>query len=487
MPLTVEAERRAVACVLDLVEEGTVTRVAVRRVASQVGVPARRLERWVRLRVPAGGGSPGAASPPGRGRVGVVRTGLAAVAVLGVGADAVVRFPVTTASVAALLLLPVWAAQLRRYRGATALVVLGLLALAAGAWLAVSSTTHRFDSSDAIATTVLVLTALGSLGVLLWARAVLPLRAVALLAGTGMLAAGVLSSPTANPWKYQLSMPVTTIALALVVGRSPVVGAAVSLFLAVVGFANDSRSYAGFAVLTAAVMLWQALPARRAGEHRSGWHRAGMAASITTGVCAAYTIATSLLVSGALGEAVQQRSQAQVASGGGSLIAGGRPEMMATRFLAPHHPWGFGLGAIPNQEDVLLAKEGLATVGIRPDNGYVDHYMFGGHFKLHSVLSDAWANMGLVGALFVLAVGFVAVDSLLTGLAARRATALGVFWVSSAVWYIGFGPMYSNLPDLVLAVALVAVPRAQARRGRQAQRVRPQPAARVSAAATSAR
>ncbi len=60
-------------------------------------------------------------------------------------------------------------------------------------------------------------------------------------------------------------------------------------------------------------------------------------------------------------------------------------------------PAGFGPGAVPSPHDVVVAREGLATVGLGPDNGYVDNYMFGGQFRLHSTVADAWSNFGWVG------------------------------------------------------------------------------------------
>src|SRR3712207_9122030 len=44
-------------------------------------------------------------------------------------------------------------------------------------------------------------------------------------------------------------------------------------------------------------------------------------------------------------------------------------------------------------------KAGMAQIGYQPNNGYVETYMFGGQFKLHSVIGDAWAYFGVAGIL----------------------------------------------------------------------------------------
>lgn len=476
---TVEAQQRAVSRVLDLEHSGATRAEASRAVAGQTGVRAALLRRWVdahqrsRALAPEGPGpGPGAGAPPAGARRSLrrplappvlLRGAAAGASAIAVGADITVKFPLTSTSVLAVALLPVWLPHLRRYRRATLVVVLGIASVVSGWALGAFSTEHAVDPAIAEATAVSILSGAGAIGLLLWVRTTLGTQAMAVLVGVGMLVAvGLDGLNPVNPWKFGLSLPITTIVLAVAARRGqPVLSAAALILLAVVGLANDSRSYAGFAVLTAAVALWQAIPSAAAGRRRSAWQRVQLGALLAIGLTGASAVGQSLLVDGALGAKVAARSQAQVAAGGGSLLAGGRPELQATVELAQARPWGFGLGAVPNQEDVLLAKQGMARVGIQPGNGYVDNYMFGGHIELHSVIADLWAGCGVVGAAFGFAMAFVLLDALLAGAAARRASALLVFWVASAVWFLGFGPLYSNLPDVAFAVALALAPVAQ--------------------------
>ena len=58
---------------------------------------------------------------------------------------------------------------------------------------------------------------------------------------------------------------------------------------------------------------------------------------------------------------------------------------------------GFGVGENPTPGDAYVAKAGMAAIGYDPNNGYVEHDMFGSGFELHSVFGDLWAHCGLVG------------------------------------------------------------------------------------------
>ena len=398
-----------------------------------------------------------AAQPVAAARAAVLWTGVAAVALVLLGADLPLRPPLTTATLAALLTAPAWVAALPGYRWGRNVVVLAGLSLLSGTWLAlVSSVDHGVDAGNAARMGAHLLTGVGGLGLVLWSRRRLRLEAVAALWALGALAAAVLDvAGSVNPWKYQLSVPVTVLVLALAQrSRRSAAAVAALLALAVVGVLNDSRSYAGFAVIAGVLVMWQALRGAAGATRRRGAASTLATLALLGGlVLGLYAVATSLLVSGALGGELQARSVAQVRDGG-SLLAGGRPEWTATLRLVADSPAGFGVGVVPTTHDVLVAKAGLATVGITMDNGYVDHYMFGGQFELHSVLADAWARFGWVGAAWAGLVGAVLVLSLAAALAERRAVPLVVFLTLMGLWSLAFGPIYSDLSDVLLALGL---------------------------------
>jgi hypothetical protein len=391
----------------------------------------------------------------------LTRRRTATVALLLLGLNASVSFGLSTGLLAGLALLPVWLPSLRLYRGATLLSVLALLSVGSGWVLGLSSDQRNLILTNGLAVSFQVVTAFCGVGLILWARRVLPLHRVGLLYGLGLLV-GVLPDVPAsdNAWKYQLATPVTMIALALLERRRrPLWALAVVLAaLALLAVLNDYRSYLGFCCATLALVVWQARPDR-------GRRVRAPLQVLLLGVCTylTYRVVTALLLAGTFGYELQQRSINQVRQSG-SLLLGGRPEWQGTLQLMKAFPTGFGVGAEPNSGDVTLAKQGLASVGLPTKNSYIDRYMFGGEFKLHSVVADLWSNFGLVGLLLGGVVCLALLLSLTSTMADRRASALVVFLALTALWDMAFGPIYSSLPALTPALGLLLLPRDRAAR-----------------------
>lgn len=388
---------------------------------------------------------------------------LAAPAVVAYGADRPIALGVTTGSVVVLGLIPVWLPAVRRYAAAVPLLVLAAVAVVCGAWLSSwSGIDHGVSNRKALETVLLVVTAFGGVGLLLWARRLLPLHQVALLYGAGaLLAAGVTARESVNPWKYHLALPVTILVLALVSRTRSSVPTVVSLCaLGLVGVVFEYRSYLGFCVLALALARYGARRRRRARVLRRR-----SALLLLTGLPAGlYFLVTTLLVQGYLGEVLRQRSEQQIQESG-SLLAGGRPEWTATLRLMQERPLGYGFGVVPDPRDVMTGKEGLATVGVPTNNGYVDNYMFGGQFKLHSVIADFWSTMGLVGLVLAVVVFVLLLNRLALSLTSR-AVALLAFLLLNSLWDLAFGPLFSDLPTIALALGLSLPERAPTGRSR---------------------
>jgi hypothetical protein len=376
------------------------------------------------------------------------------VALFLLGIDVSASAGLSTGLLVGLALIPVWVPALRRFRGATTLLALGLVAIVAGWALTLTSTERDVDLFNATAVSLQMVTALTGVGLILWSRQVLPLQRIALVLGLGALASAILKSPGSdNAWKYELAVPVTVVLLALLRPASKWALAGVLAALAAVGVLNDHRSYLGFCIATLGLVLWQARP-----DH--GRRIAAPYQVLFLGLFAylVYRLGEALLLSGALGYDLQQRTITQIRHGG-SLILGGRPEWEATAKLLRADPQGFGVGAVPRSGDVSLAKQGLVQVGVPVKNGYVERYMFGGEFKLHSVVADLWSNFGVAGFVLGLAIGLVLLLALTSALAARKAAPVVVFLVLNALWNLPFGPLYSSLPVLIPALGLVMLPR----------------------------
>ena len=140
----------------------------------------------------------------------------------------------------------------------------------------------------------------------------------------------------------------------------------------------------------------------------------------------------------------------------GSVIAGGRPEWAATRELLKLEPAGYGAGVVPTWADRIAGETGLAKINVDA-GGYADNYMFGDAFELHSVAADLWVRFGWVGVALAAAMVAVIVRGLSFLLAARRAPTYLSFACILGLWYLLFGPMYSNWLDVCVALSLAAI------------------------------
>ena len=364
----------------------------------------------------------------------------------------------TTAFLASLVLLPLWIAAVPRFRGGRLLFGLAALALVSGLLLAGWSAVERDVSVRAvIEIPVLLLTGLGAVGLVLWARGVLPIPAIGVAYGLGLLVHGLLRvDQSINAFKFELSLPLTIVVLSLAglrQGRAATVVALAGLGIADV--ANDARSAFGFCVIAAGLVLWQVRPAARAGRSNA-WAGILLLGATAVGV---YLAATELMIAGALGEEVQTRTTTQIEQSG-SLLLGGRPEWTATWALMQDRPWGYGLGIVPDSHDLEVARAGLAVTRIPTVEGYLENFMLTDRFELHSVAADLWSALGPVGLAYGVALAALLVGSLAQLLARRQASGLVCFLGLTAIWNVAFGTLPSNGVEVSFAVGLMLLARA---------------------------
>lgn len=377
-------------------------------------------------------------------------------AVLGVRLN--LQAGVTVGFAAAIASTPWWLPSLRRYRGATVLTVLTVLAVCAGLWFTAWSDQERqTDTSLTIATTMLVIGVAASIGAVLWARTYFSPGTIAVLYGVGMTVNMLLndSRMNENPWKTAYALPITVVTLGLCeVFRTRIGTVVVTAVLAGVSAVNDSRSLFSILVLVLLITLWRLIPRNRSTPLTRVRSLFGLGV-LLVGV---YLVGSSMATEGLLGAETQQRSLAQVQTSG-NLILGGRPELGATIALFQYRPLGFGLGALPSSTDVAVAKTGMAALNYRPNNGYVERYMFGTSFELHSTVADAWALMGLAGLLLVAVILVVLVNSFSHLLGAADAAGLRLLVFVFTLWNALFSPLFSAVPTLVLALGLLLLDR----------------------------
>ncbi|WP_176946299.1 hypothetical protein [Blastococcus aurantiacus] len=363
----------------------------------------------------------------------------------------------TTAFVAGLVLLPLWIAAVPRFRGAGLLCGLAVLALVSGALLAGWSAVERdFSVRAATEIPVLLLTGLGAVGLVLWARGVLPVPAIGVAYGLGLLVHGLLrADQSINAFKFELSLPLTIVVLSLAGMRQGRAAAVVALAgLGIANVANDARSAFGFCVIAAGLVLWQLRPVARAGRSNA-WAGILLLGATAVGV---YLAATELMIAGALGEEVQTRTTTQIEQSG-SLLLGGRPEWTATWALMQDRPLGYGLGIVPDSHDLDVARAGLAVTRIPTVEGYLENFMLTDRFELHSVAADLWSALGPAGLAYGVALAALLVGSLSQLLARRQASGLVCFLGLTAIWNVAFGTLPSNGVEVSFAVGLMLLAR----------------------------
>lgn len=375
------------------------------------------------------------------------------------GAQVHVQYTITAGAIVALILSPLWISALSHYRTARMFALGGLVVLLSGLWLSeLTKVDHAVSSQFVISDAAILLELVVSACVVMWARLLIPLWTVGLAYGLGLLAGLFLNGGPGglNAWKFGYAIPVIVIALSAVAGlrRRRGVEVLVLLLLAGVSAVNDARSLFAELGLTATFVLWQLIP-------RGRTVRAGIARTLVVfaaAALAAYNIGTSLLVDGYLGAGAQARTVQQLDTSG-SVILGGRPEIAGSVSLIEARPWGFGLGVKPSLSDIAVAKTGMKSIGYEPDNGYVERYMFGTTFELHSVTADLWAAYGIPGLAFAGFLLFLLVRSLAIGLAQREAPAIAIFLTILSLWNLFFSPLYTSAVTLSLAIGITMLRR----------------------------
>lgn len=365
----------------------------------------------------------------------------------------------TLGGLAGLATSPLWLPAAKLYRDAVTVLALSATSLLLGAWLTWQhEATHATSTENLVANSFLLVVIVSVAGSIWWARTMLSLRAIGILAGLGMLATAIAQSGLsgANPWKTHLAVPVSIILLSVFHQRRKSIEVAALLGLAVVNAGLDSRSAFATCLLAAFLVAAQAVWSRGGGSIRQ--RALSISLAIGAAASALYMIGTHLLFAGYLGEEARDRSLMQQELAG-SVIVGGRPEMAATAALMANHPFGFGAGTMLNLQDLLVAKSGMRSINYEPDNGYVENYMFGQTIKLHSIVGDLWAYFGVAGAALALFIAFAVARGLVVQLASGAAAGVTVFIVCTALWNIPFGPLYTAAPFVGLALGLALVRR----------------------------
>lgn len=341
---------------------------------------------------------------------------------------------------------------LRQYRGATLMAALATLALVTCPLLASYSASQgrSIDHGAAQGVVIFGFAASVSFAALLWARTHIGGAKTA-----GMFAAGTIVNAAVTPelwstnaWKYAFAWPVTVLFLAIAARsqRQLVSIVALGMCTAITAL-SDYRSFFGFLVFVSIIFVYAK---RRPQSKRLS---PTLVIAVVFLVVGLYQSVAQLALHGYLGERNQIVTEQQTGKGR-SLLASGRPEWNATLPLFERRPIGFGPGVAPLAEDADVAKTGLAEASVDPDSSYVDTYLLGERFELHSVAADLWVNFGLPGLALAVTMFVLLMQAFARAVKSWKPTALEFFLIVVAIWNLLFSPIGSNLAQVVLALAI---------------------------------
>lgn len=353
--------------------------------------------------------------------------------------------------VLAAVILPVTWSRVRQQPALALTLFLSCAAGLSGLLLTVEAARDgHADQALGLRNTFLILGIGLSIPALYWARTVIGTRMVVLLFGVAnLLTLGVEGVDAENPWKFSLALPMTMALLALPgIYKRRFPELVVLLGLSVLSAVSDARS------ATALLLAAGALTATQGATYRSRRRMTVTSVRLAAIGLAVFFGAQAAILDGALGEAAKSRTTEQIQSSG-SVILGGRPELGASIALITHRPLGYGAGTTASPEAVGEAKEGMASLGYDPNNGYVENYMFGYGFEVHSVLGDLWIWFGIPGALLGLTLIVVVSRGIIRELSSHTASAIACFLGLRVLWDFLFSPATTSVATLLLAVAIL--------------------------------
>ena len=100
----------------------------------------------------------------------------------------------------------------------------------------------------------------------------------------------------------------------------------------------------------------------------------------------------------------------------------------------------------------------MAAIGYDPNNGYVEHYMFGSGFELHSMFGDLWAHCGLVGLVLAAYLFVFVVRGIARGIALSTIPAVVLYAGLTMTRDLLFSPVGTSVAVAMLFLGLMIVP-----------------------------
>lgn len=266
----------------------------------------------------------------------------------------------------------------------------------------------------------------------------------------GYAPVALLSNPVAasNPWKYALALPLSAIVLVLTrqsLLRLVLLGVTLTVISGIAAY----RSWILIILLTILVYIV---------AQRATSIGVRVLALPTVGVVVS-ALLLNLAQDGALGTAVADRTNTQLAWGQGNIVLGGRAEWGAALGLFESNPAGYGIGTLPSYVDWSTAIRSLNVPRGLQTTSTVSTYFEGGRIEFHSTLWNFWSHYGFAGLILTAAVAFYIIAALVApsrGVPFRgTGLAIGLFLIAT-LWNLLFSPtvIVSLAPAIALAFHL---------------------------------
>lgn len=287
------------------------------------------------------------------------------------------------------------------------------------------------------------------------ALAIWSLRRVSLRSGVLLMLGGAVLSDVAIAllargeleWKGTLGIFVTAFLLVLFAGKW--FWSALALLVVTAASAlNDARSMMVVGLAALIVLLVQR-PRRR----QSHWIARTL--RVVVGLAGVAVAGLWAITQGLGGAELQQRTVNQL--NGVNPLFSARAEWASTLDLASTHPFGFGVGVVPDASAIYSAITAVQAAGGDYRSTYFSDVVFGARVDLHSTTSNLWFHFGIGGLALVVALALILARGIRDCESISTTLGIGaIYMMLMASWDLFFSPM-ANVDRLIAGVIIAIV------------------------------
>lgn len=264
----------------------------------------------------------------------------------------------------------------------------------------------------------------------------------------------IFVQPERNAWKYALAYGVVVFLMSVGARRGVLLTFGIGLCLCVFSIAQGARSVAVIIAFSLVVMLL----ARN--KPNGNNKESAVTAALVLVVGAAFASITWFFLQamrlGWLGDAIRESYDEQT-TGDQFILLGGRLEWRAALALFLSKPLGYGVGAVPETNEIRSAVAAATQYRGSYRDPYFSSAVFSDRVDLHSAVTNLWFHFGAGGVLLALVVVAVIARGILDSLTLKPAiVAPVVFILVFGLWDLFFSPMM-QFDHIGFAIALSAL------------------------------